>query len=734
MVLPAIETNPILLLRFVKDTSPDLVTFVKERFTESGIIVLTEDITADGTVFGITSSQREIEAQAEHDNLVKPISVTVRAGAKIVQKDEKVMECFTVENREDFTKQNQGDFYDVEGLFSSSDRVRLIYSILNSINVLSLGIHTSNLSRRFDQMKIRYKDDQESETKQKSRSLLFSSKQEEEQSVNTSLFLCNVLEVNELVDLITPVHIPHLKEKIFNQVKNFWKTVPVQDIRDYYGEEIAFYFAWMRFFTDYLLFPGVLAAIIRVARYYRGDTIDNCELTPFHGIFVFLWGVLFLRDWQRQEARFAYSWGTFSSTGYQRRFFAVRPEFKGVLKVSEVTGLMELHCPSYKRQLKYVGSAIVTLVLLVGAFFVMILSLNLQGYVHEHEDNYHPFHYPWLSILAEDGHAFDSASFWKCYIPVVLHVTVVTCMNLTYRSIAEKLTTWENHETVISHENSLICKRFFFEAFDAYLILFYLAFYERDITKLRGELISLFIVDTFRRVGTECVLPYLLQNAGSIDETKAGITKKDDSITKGSGNHSYLDDLKKDEYEEFDDYLEIILQFGYVTLFASAYPFAAFVAMLANVIEVKSDLLKLTLVCRRPRPVRTDDIGTWKMFLNGIIWLSALTNCLIFAFTSKQMTQFLPGYFTVDEDNVPAPIEGKGWIIVFLVFGIERALIMSGLLINLVRSKVPEDVNVMEERKMFLKQQEYKALRSKTREEVKLEVKIKAKSILNTQD
>lgn len=722
MVLHAVETKPVILLRFQKDVSPELITFVKERFTHDGIIVVTEDITSDGTVFGITSSQREIECQAEHDHLVKPISVTVRAGTEIAKDNEKIMEAFTVENKEDFTNQNQGDFYDADGLFSSSDRVSLVFSILNSTHVLPNGEESTNLSRLFDQMKIQYRHGQEEAQNdgQMERSLSSSSKITENQSVNTSSLLCNVLEANELVDLITPVHVPHLRTKIMNQVKRIGVAVPIQDIRDYYGEEIAFYFAWMDFYIRYLVFPGVVATIIRIARYYRGDTIDNCDLTPFHGIFLFVWGIIFLRNWIRQEARYAYSWGTFSTSSYLKRFFNVRSDFIGELKVSKVTGLMEIHSPAYKLYFKYIGSAAISLVLLGVAGFVMILSLNLQGYVHQREGQYHPFHYPLLSALAEPGRALDSLSFWKCYVPVVLHVAAVTCMNLAYRHIAVKLTNWENHETEISHENSLIVKRFLFEAFDAYLILFYLAFYERDISKLRGELISLFVVDTFRRVGTEYLLPYVLQKmSGSNDKAKGPITKKNDSITADSGNETHLDDLKRDEYEGFDDYLEMILQFGYVTLFASAYPFAALVAMIANVVEIKSDLLKLSDVCLRPRPARTDDIGTWKIFLSSIIWLSALTNCLIFAFTSKQMTQYLPDYFTVDEDNNPVPIQGKGWVIVFIVFGIERVLLLSGMIINLAWPAVPADVYVLEERKMYLKQEEYKALRAKAQLERK---------------
>ena len=80
-------------------------------------------------------------------------------------------------------------------------------------------------------------------------------------------------------------------------------------------------------------------------------------------------------------------------------------------------------------------------------------------------------------------------------------------LNLLYSHIAAALTTWENHRTVWGHQNSLILKRFVFEFFDAFIGLFYLAFYEYDIVKLRSELVAVFHVDTFRRVFCECLLP-----------------------------------------------------------------------------------------------------------------------------------------------------------------------------------------------------------------------------------
>ena len=53
----------------------------------------------------------------------------------------------------------------------------------------------------------------------------------------------------------------------------------------------------------------------------------------------------------------------------------------------------------------------------------------------------------------------------------------------------------------------------------AVVALFYLAFVQFDITRLRAELISIYTVDSARRVVTESVLPWLMQKAmGSSNE------------------------------------------------------------------------------------------------------------------------------------------------------------------------------------------------------------------------
>ena len=52
----------------------------------------------------------------------------------------------------------------------------------------------------------------------------------------------------------------------------------------------------------------------------------------------------------------------------------------------------------------------------------------------------------------------------------------------------------------------------------------------------------------------------------------------------------------------FEDYIEMIVQFGFVTLFAVAMPLAPLVAIAHNFLEIQVDKFKIVDLVRRPLP------------------------------------------------------------------------------------------------------------------------------------
>merc|ERR1711918_142008 len=98
-----------------------------------------------------------------------------------------------------------------------------------------------------------------------------------------------------------------------------------------------------------------------------------------------------------------------------------------------------------------------------------------------------------------------------------------------------------------------------------------------------------------------------------------------------------LHELEKDEVELFDDYLEMIMTYGYITLFAAAFPFGAGITCIFLYIEIRTDIFKLEKLARRPLSVKTNTIGTWEFALKVLTYGSIFTNLMLSCFASDQI-------------------------------------------------------------------------------------------------
>ena len=70
----------------------------------------------------------------------------------------------------------------------------------------------------------------------------------------------------------------------------------------------------------------------------------------------------------------------------------------------------------------------------------------------------------------------------------------------------------------------------------------------------------------------------------------------------------------------------VVLQFGYLVMFAAACPLVALVMFVSNVVELRLDAIKLLRYVERPVPERTANIGIWNSILNNIFLCALLTN------------------------------------------------------------------------------------------------------------
>uniref|UniRef100_A0A3B4BFY9 Anoctamin n=1 Tax=Periophthalmus magnuspinnatus TaxID=409849 RepID=A0A3B4BFY9_9GOBI len=92
------------------------------------------------------------------------------------------------------------------------------------------------------------------------------------------------------------------------------------------------------------------------------------------------------------------------------------------------------------------------------------------------------------------------------------------------------------------------------------------------------------------------------------------------------------------------EYMEMIIQFGFVSLFVASFPLAPAFALLNNVIEIRLDASKFVTEIRRPDAVRCKDIGIWYHILSGISKFAVITNAFVISFTSEFVPRMVYQY------------------------------------------------------------------------------------------
>ena len=171
------------------------------------------------------------------------------------------------------------------------------------------------------------------------------------------------------------------------------------------------------------------------------------------------------------------------------------------------------------------------------------------------------------------------------FIPSVLFGLLIPVFSMANKKISSKLNDWENHRTESTHRNHLVAKVFMFRVFTVFVLLYYYAFSgQHPLSKLMAQ-VSSFMVSgqALKLVGVKWLVPTVKR------ALKARRKKKAASGGEGQGavaeSCRAWDEFALAEYDTFDDYSEMLVQFGYVTLFSLAFPLAPLFALVNNVFE-----------------------------------------------------------------------------------------------------------------------------------------------------
>ncbi|KAA6400842.1 MAG: hypothetical protein EZS28_003627 [Streblomastix strix] len=164
------------------------------------------------------------------------------------------------------------------------------------------------------------------------------------------------------------------------------------------------------------------------------------------------------------------------------------------------------------------------------------------------------------------------------------------------------------------------------------------------------------------------------------------------------------------EYDTFDDFQELVMQFGFITLFAPAFPLAALFSFVGNVIQLRSDPAKICFSMQRPIPISSASIGSFLPVLNFMTYAAVIMNLgiMFFCFRSQLTTLFIG-----DQE-----LTSTGQMVsVIIFFGVENVLILAAALISIIVSSVPQDVKDLMRRDEITKRETLVLLKQHEREE-----------------
>ena len=78
--------------------------------------------------------------------------------------------------------------------------------------------------------------------------------------------------------------------------------------------------------------------------------------------------------------------------------------------------------------------------------------------------------------------------------------------------------------------------------------------------------------------------------------------------------------------DTIQDFQELVIKFGYIALFAPAFPLAPLMALLRNVYELRSKARRYCTDLRRPEHNQRSDIGSWKTILKFLGLAAVIVN------------------------------------------------------------------------------------------------------------
>uniref|UniRef100_A0A8D1YT03 Anoctamin n=1 Tax=Sus scrofa TaxID=9823 RepID=A0A8D1YT03_PIG len=406
----------------------------------------------------------------------------------------------------------------------------------------------------------------------------------------------------------------------------------------------------------------------------RASHLFDNPATVFFSIFMALWATMFLENWKRLQMRLGYFWDlTGIEEEEERAQEHSRPEYETkvrekMLKESDKSVVQKLGTHSTESEdeddedkLTWKDRFPGYLMNFASILFMIALTFSIVFGVIV-------YRITTAAALSLNKATRSNVRVTVTATAVIINLVVILILDEIYGAVAKWLTKIEVPKTEQTFEERLILKAFLLKFVNAYSPIFYVAFFKGRFVGRPGSYVYVFdgyrmeecapggcLMELCIQLSIIMLGKQLIQN--NIFEIGVPKLKKLFRKLKDETEPGETDSTHSKHPEQWDldyslepytgltpEYMEMIIQFGFVTLFVASFPLAPVFALLNNVIEVRLDAKKFVTELRRPDAVRTKDIGIWFDILSGIGKFSVIINAFVIAVTSDFIPRLVYQY------------------------------------------------------------------------------------------
>ncbi|KAK5874660.1 hypothetical protein PBY51_019588 [Eleginops maclovinus] len=473
---------------------------------------------------------------------------------------------------------------------------------------------------------------------------------------------------------------------------------PVDEVKSYFGEKVALYYLWLGWYTK-LLVPaaalGVVVFLYGLAFFNTNPLIkevcqssiimcprcdksclvwqlsDTCTYAKVSHLFdnegtvafamcMAIWATLFLELWKRHRARHVSKWKVYDWCEEEEEL---------ILEI-----VNDPNCTPKQFSHSYLRSTLV--LILVTVMLMLIIGLAHALVV---------FRVVAAPLMSEGSWEFirDHANTVAVMLGAVLHYVTIQIMTRVNRWVSLKLCDIEKTNSFAATERNFTVKMFTFQFFTLFSSLFYVAFFLGRINGHPGNYVRIAgwrleechpsgcLTDLFIQMAVIMLLKQTLNNIFEfiVPWLKSCVKRKTAKKLERKCGHCYRKTCRDehgsiepcdvcklrhwlsnyhlahtDAFSLFNEFLEMVVQFSFTTIFVAAFPLAPLLALINNIFEIRLDAIKMVRLERRLVPRKTNDIGVWTKVLEAIGVLAVIANGLVIGVSSDFIPRLVYHY------------------------------------------------------------------------------------------